>query len=80
MLPRQGKRFLQLLINLSIGIVIFVILVQGIKLVEKTVLQESPAMAISMGWAYACLPVGAALMVIHLLVILLKDWNNGTLG
>ncbi len=79
MLPRQGKRFLQLLINLSIGIVIFVILVQGIKLVEKTVLQESPAMAISMGWAYACLPVGAALMVIHLLVILLKDWNNGTL-
>ena len=73
MLPRQGKRFLQVLINLSIGIVIFVILVQGIKLVEKTVLQESPAMAISMGWAYACLPVGAALMAIHLLVIFLKD-------
>jgi TRAP-type C4-dicarboxylate transport system permease small subunit len=30
-------------------------------------------MEISMGLAYACLPTGAALMAIHLLVILLKE-------
>jgi TRAP-type C4-dicarboxylate transport system permease small subunit len=30
-------------------------------------------MEISMGWAYACLPVGATLMTIHLLVIMLKE-------
>ena len=30
-------------------------------------------MGISMGWAYACLPVGAALMAIHLLVMILKE-------
>ncbi len=79
MLSNKEKRFLQFIINLSMGIVIFVILIQGIRLVQKTILQESPAMGISMAWAYACLPVGGALMAIHLLVIFLKDWKNGTL-
>ncbi len=55
------------------GVVILVLLVQGIVLVEKTAAQQSPAMEISMGWAYACLPVGAALMAIHLLVIIIKE-------
>ena len=73
MLPDKGKRFLQFLIYLLMGCVILVILVQGIKLVQATVLQESPAMGISMGWAYACLPVGAVFMAIHLLTILIKD-------
>jgi TRAP-type C4-dicarboxylate transport system permease small subunit len=79
MLPDKGRRFLQFLIYLLMGCVVLVILIQGIKLVQKTVLQQSPAMGISMGLAYACLPVGAGLMVIHLTVIFLKDWNNGKL-
>ncbi len=66
MFPDKRRRFLQFLIYLLMGGVILVILVQGIKLVQITVLQESPAMGISMGWAYACLPVAAALMAIHL--------------
>jgi TRAP-type C4-dicarboxylate transport system permease small subunit len=73
MLPNKGRRFLQFIIYLLMGCVILVILVQGIKLVQTTVLQESPAMGISMGWAYACLPVGAALMAVHLLVIFIND-------
>jgi TRAP-type C4-dicarboxylate transport system permease small subunit len=79
MLPNQKRRFLQFLIHLLVGCVILVILIQGVKLVQATVLQNSPAMGVSMGWAYACLPVGAGLMVIHLVVIFFKDWNNGTL-
>lgn len=77
MLPSRERRILEWIIYLLMGTVIFVILAQGIKLVQKTIPQESPAMAISMGWAYACLPVGATLMAIHLLVIFLKDWKNG---
>ena len=73
MLPNKGRRFLQFIIYLLMGVVVLVILVQGISLVEKTSLQESPAMGISMGWAYACLPVGAALMAIHLLVIIVTE-------
>lgn len=73
MLPKQAKRCMGFLIHLLMGTVVLVILVQGITLVQKTVHQESPAMGISMGWAYACLPVGAALMAIHLFVIFFKD-------
>jgi TRAP-type C4-dicarboxylate transport system permease small subunit len=73
MLPSRERRVLEWIIYLLMGTVIFIILIQGIKLVQKTIPQESPAMAISMGWAYACLPVGAALMAIHLLVIIIKE-------
>jgi TRAP-type C4-dicarboxylate transport system permease small subunit len=73
MLPSQGRRFLKFMIYLLMGGVILVLLVQGIVLVQKTAAQQSPAMELSMGWAYACLPVGAALMVIHLLVVIIKE-------
>ena len=73
MLPAKGRRYLIFLIYLLMGVVVLVILVQGIFLVQKTAAQQSPAMEISMGWAYASLPAGAALMVIHLLVIIFRE-------
>jgi TRAP-type C4-dicarboxylate transport system permease small subunit len=73
MLSDRWRRRAGLLIHLLMGALILVILVQGIFLVQKTALQESPAMGIPMSWAYACVPVGAGLMAIHLLVIFLKD-------
>jgi TRAP-type C4-dicarboxylate transport system permease small subunit len=73
MFPDKGRRFLIFLIYFLMGVVILVILVEGISLVRKTAAQQSPAMEISMGWAYACLPVGAALMAIHLLAIIVKE-------
>jgi TRAP-type transport system small permease protein len=76
MLPKRAKAYVNILIYALMGVVIFVMLVEGITLVEKTLPQESPAMGICMGWAYASLPVGGALMAIHLVVILLKDVTN----
>ena len=73
MLPGPGKRFLRILVHFLMGVVVLVILFQGITLVQMTRLQESPAMSISMAWAYASLPVGAGLMAVHLLVALIKD-------
>jgi TRAP-type transport system small permease protein len=73
MLPDKGRRFLTFVIYLLMGVVVLVLLIQGIVLVEKTAAQQSPAMEISMGWAYACLPAGALLMAIHLLVIIIKE-------
>jgi TRAP-type C4-dicarboxylate transport system permease small subunit len=78
-LSDQKRHFLQILIHLLVGGVILVILIQGVKLVQATALQKSPAMEISMAWAYACLPAGAGLMAIHLLAIFLKDWSKGAL-
>ncbi len=77
--PKQLKSYMAVLICFLMGIVIFVIFVEGMTLVRKTALQDSPAMGIPMSWAYASLPVGGALMGIHLIVILLKDRNNGKL-
>jgi TRAP-type C4-dicarboxylate transport system permease small subunit len=73
MMPEQGKQYLRILVHLLMGTVVVVILFQGITLVQMTRLQESPAMSISMSWAYASLPVGAGLMAVHLLAALLKD-------
>ncbi len=73
MFPQKMRRLVGFLILLLVGVLVVVILVSGVELVEKTASQESPAMGIPMGWAYACLPVGAALMAFHLLVIFFKD-------
>ena len=72
-LPNRFRRTAEFPVYLLMGIVISVILFQGIILVQKTALQESPAMGISMAWAYASLPVGGALMAIHLIALSLKD-------
>ena len=77
MLPKQGQWLMRLLIHLLMGSVFVVLIVYGITLVQKTALQESPAMGIPMSWAYTCLPVGGALMAIHLFIIFLKDTTDG---
>jgi TRAP-type C4-dicarboxylate transport system permease small subunit len=73
MLSTRGQRFIKFPVFFLMGIVVFVILFHGIILVQKTALQESPAMGISMAWAYASLPVGGALMAIHLIALSLKE-------
>jgi TRAP-type C4-dicarboxylate transport system permease small subunit len=73
MLSSRSQRTLKIPVFLLMGIVVFVIFFHGIILVQKTTLQESPAMGVSMGWAYASLPVGGALMAIHLIGIALKE-------
>ncbi len=72
-LPNQVRLAVGLLIHILIAGVVLVIFFEGIVLVQKTTLQESPAMGIPMSWAYACLPIGAALMAVHLVVIFFKD-------
>jgi TRAP-type transport system small permease protein len=79
-MPERGKQYLKILVHFLMGVVVVVILFQGITLVQMTWLQESPAMSISMAWAYASLPVGAGLMIVHLLAALLKDFVKDNLG
>ena len=76
-LPEEGRKWGQFAIHLLMAALILLILRQGIILVQKTALQESPAMGMSMGIAYASLPVGAALMALHLLVIFFKEAAGG---
>ena len=73
MLSERWRHVLGLFIYGLMELVVVVLLVQGTGLVRKTAEQLSPAMEIPMGWAYACLPVGAALMGIHLLIMILLE-------
>jgi TRAP-type transport system small permease protein len=73
MKPKPWKRLVPILVHLLMMVVALVVFFQGITLVQMTSLQESPAMSISMAWAYASLPTGAGLMTVHLLVALIKD-------
>jgi TRAP-type transport system small permease protein len=74
LLPDNAKRVVRVLVYLLMGVIMLVILVHGISLVEHTTGQRSPATGISMSWIYTCLPAGAALMVIHLITLFLKDF------
>jgi len=72
-LPPPARRFAGFLIYLLVGTVILVILVEGITLIQKTTSQVAPATGILIGYVYACLPIGAALMAVHLIVMILND-------
>jgi len=73
MMSERKRRAFAYIIYLLMGVVIIVLFVQGLVLVGKTVAQQSPAMEISMGWAYASVPAGAGLMAIHLLALILRE-------
>ncbi len=77
MLPSKARRFLRFIIYILMGTVISVVLVHGIFLIRLTT-EDSPAMEVSMRWVYASLPVGAALMAIHMLVIIIKEAENNS--
>ncbi|UUZ78122.1 TRAP transporter small permease subunit [Polaromonas sp. P1(28)-13] len=42
----------------------------GIEYMQRTQYQTTPSTQISFAWVYAALPVGAALMLVHWLLIL----------
>jgi TRAP-type C4-dicarboxylate transport system permease small subunit len=71
MMPERLKGVLGQVIQWLMIMVTLIILYQGIILVRMTRPQESPAMALSMAWAYSALPVGAGLMTFHLLTALI---------
>ncbi len=73
MLSQRGMRVIAIVVYILMGAVMVVLLVFGIVLVQKTAAQQSPAMEVSMGWVYACLPLGATLMLIHLISILVQE-------
>ena len=73
----RAGRIIMFSAYLVMGIVAVALLVNGVFLVQKTAAQRSPAMEISMAWPYACVPAGAALMLVHLFSLALREAANG---
>jgi TRAP-type C4-dicarboxylate transport system permease small subunit len=72
-LPAGVARGLNPLIHLVLIAFLAVIAVQGGKLAILNATQKSPAMMIPMIYPYLAIPVGAALMIIEMIAVLMKD-------
>jgi len=69
--------------QLSVGIIVVVMLWGGIELLHVTRIQVSPALRIPMTYPYMAIPVGALIMLVHVLASLfrsLPDPENGSLA
>ena len=68
-LPGQGQQALRALILLVLlGFFAFMVWV-GIDYMNRMAVQRSAALRIPMKWVYAAMPVGFALMIVHLVLI-----------
>jgi len=70
-LSARGRRVCGAVYTLAAAGFVWVLVVDGARLVERTTSQFSAAIGVPMAWPYAALPVGGVLVAIHLLVQLL---------
>ncbi len=71
-LPVRPRRFLTVVALLSVAVILGIIMWGGIQLVIVTRTQISPALRISMSIPYAAVPVGAAVMLLHTIVLIIQ--------
>ena len=71
-LPPRLRRRLSIIALLSVAAILTIILWGGIQLVAITRAQISPALRIPMSVPYLAVPVGAALMLLHTMVLIFK--------
>jgi len=76
LLSKPWRRIVELILQaLSIGF-FGILVLHGIPLVERTMRQFSSAIRIPMGYIYASIPVGAALILLFALERMVRVWNN----
>lgn len=76
LMPDKAIKVLNILVYLA-SIVFLAVLVQyGFEIVSNVQTQTSPAMRISMAWAYAAIPVGSILMIINCIAIVIENIMN----
>lgn len=72
-LPRAARRAVVLLGQLGILFFLSILAWYGWEMTGRVASQTSAALRISMSWPYLALPVGAALMIYHVLVLLVAS-------
>ncbi|MBK4217510.1 TRAP transporter small permease [Paracoccus caeni] len=76
-LPTSGQRAMRALILIIMfaffGFMVWV----GLDYMNRTAFQKSAALRVPMKWVYAAMPVGFALMIVHLALIAPKYWRAG---
>ena len=70
--PPVLRRGLTIVALIAVAVILTIILWGGIQLVAITRAQISPALRVSMSVPYLAVPVGAALMLLHMLVFIFE--------
>ena len=75
-LPRHWQRAVEVILQvLSIGF-FGILVIHGIPLVERTMRQFSSAIRIPMGYIYASIPVGSALILLFAMEGIVRVWSD----
>lgn len=79
-LPARLHRFFRVVALFSVAVILAIIMWGGIQLVMVTRAQISPALRIPMAIPYAAVPVGAAVMLLHTIVLILRPPKSAAEG
>jgi C4-dicarboxylate transporter DctQ subunit len=69
-LPGKIRTYIEIALLVSIGAFVGIMMVTGVNLLPITELQISAALRIPMSYIYLSIPVGSALMLIHIAVLI----------
>ncbi len=76
-LGQRSRPWVLLLGRAVMAVFLFVLIKEGIGHASFFISQKSPAMRISMLWAYSAMYVGGAFMAFHLLHLMIGDFRQG---
>ena len=72
-LDKRSRPWVLLLGRMVVAVFLFILIREGIGLASFFITQKSPALRVSMLWAYSAMFVGGTFMAIHLLYLLIGD-------
>ncbi|WNF36300.1 TRAP transporter small permease [Bacillaceae bacterium IKA-2] len=73
LLSEKSKSILIIFVYTISIVLLSVLVVYGFEMVTNVIRQTSPAMNISMGWAYAAIPVGSIFMIINCFAVIINN-------
>lgn len=68
--PRPARRIIIFAGQIGMLVFLVIVLIYGIDVTQQVSGQRTAALRISISWAYAAIPIGAALMIYHLIAIM----------
>ena len=76
-IPGKARMAFAHVSRISIALILLVIMIGGIKLVQVTLTQISPALRVPMAVPYLAIPVSSAIMLFHIIASMFPHGNGG---
>ncbi len=73
LMSEKIKKILVIFVYLLSLVFLAVLVIYGIEMAGNVVNQTSPAMRISMAWAYSAIPVGSFFMILNIIAVVLEN-------